>query len=64
MFRLHFIGIKGTTYTARDIADPTSVCSWNPDMYGVDMDKPGAQAYYDSRERLGFPMIANLNKAA
>jgi glycyl-tRNA synthetase alpha chain len=23
-----------------------------------------AQAYYDSRERLGFPMLANLNKAA
>ena len=40
--------VKGTTYTAKDIADPTSICSWNPDMYGVDMDKPGAQAYYDS----------------
>ncbi|MEO5715459.1 MAG: glycoside hydrolase family 27 protein [Luteolibacter sp.] len=40
--------VKGTTYTAKDIADPTSTCSWNPDMYGVDMTKPGAQAYYDS----------------
>ncbi len=40
--------VKGTSYTAKDIADPTSTCSWNPDMYGVDMDKPGAQAYYDS----------------
>lgn len=33
---------------AADIADPTSICPWNPDMYGVDMRKPGAQAYYDS----------------
>ncbi|MEO5913240.1 MAG: glycoside hydrolase family 27 protein [Luteolibacter sp.] len=40
--------VKGTTYTAKDIADPNSTCPWNPDMYGVDMNKPGAQAYYDS----------------
>nr|WP_184016786.1 glycoside hydrolase family 27 protein [Haloferula luteola] len=40
--------VKGTSYTARDVADPTSICSWNPDMYGVDMTRPGAQAYYDS----------------
>jgi alpha-galactosidase len=40
--------ILGTRYHARDIADTSSVCSWNGDMYGVDMRKPGAQAYYDS----------------
>lgn len=40
--------VKGTAYTARDIADTNSICSWNPDMYGVDMTKPGAQEYYDS----------------
>jgi hypothetical protein len=40
--------ILGTPYHAADIADQTSVCSWNTDMYGVDMAKPGAQAYYDS----------------
>lgn len=39
--------ILGTTYRAADIADTSSVCSWNPDMYGVDMTRPGAQAYYD-----------------
>ncbi|WP_066717153.1 glycoside hydrolase family 27 protein [Sphingomonas pituitosa] len=33
---------------AADIADTSSICPWNPDMYGVDMRKPGAQAYYDS----------------
>lgn len=44
--------ILGTRYRAADIADPHSVCSWNPDMYGVDMTKPGAQAYYDSIFRL------------
>ena len=40
--------VKGTAYSAKDIADVNSTCSWNPDMYGVDMTKPGAQAYYDS----------------
>jgi hypothetical protein len=40
--------VLGTRYRAQDIADPTSICTWNGDMYGVDMRKPGAQAYYDS----------------
>jgi alpha-galactosidase len=40
--------VKGTTVRARDIANTNSICTWNPDMYGVDMSKPGAQAYYDS----------------
>ena len=40
--------VFGTKYHARDIVDTTSICPWNPDMYGVDMRKPGAQAYYDS----------------
>ena len=34
--------------TAADIANTSDTCPWNPDMYGVDMSKPGAQAYYDS----------------
>lgn len=33
---------------ASDIADKNSTCRWNTDVYGVDMSKPGAQAYYDS----------------
>ncbi|MFD1432199.1 alpha-galactosidase [Lacticaseibacillus yichunensis] len=32
---------------ARDIAD-NNICPWNSDMYGLNMDQPGAQAYYDS----------------
>lgn len=40
--------IKGTTARAADIADTKSTCGWNPDMYGVDMTKPGAQEYYNS----------------
>ncbi|HEU5078013.1 MAG TPA: Melibiase subfamily [Opitutaceae bacterium] len=40
--------IKGTSHHAADIADKVNVCEWNPDMYGVDMKKPGAQEYYDS----------------
>ncbi len=44
--------ILGTQYRAADVADRKSICSWNPDMYGVDMTKPGGQAYYDSIFRL------------
>ena len=40
--------IKGTKYTARDIADTTSICVWKAQNYGVDMSKPGAQEYYNS----------------
>ncbi|KLE35940.1 glycoside hydrolase family 27 protein [Aurantiacibacter luteus] len=44
----HDLPVLGTNTTAGAIADRSSTCSWNPDMYGVDMTKPGAQAYYDS----------------
>lgn len=44
--------ILGTNVRAQDIADTTSICSWNPDMYGVDMSKPGAQTYYDGLFKL------------
>ncbi len=40
--------VLGTDIAIADIVDKRSVCSWNPDMYGVDMTRPGAQAYYDS----------------
>jgi hypothetical protein len=40
--------IKGTQFCAADVADKTSTCAWNGDMYGVDMNKPGAQEYYNS----------------
>jgi len=40
--------IKNTKYHAADVADKDNGCRWNPDMWGVDTTKPGAQAYYDS----------------
>ena len=40
--------IKGTPYHAADVADKDNGCRWNPDMWGVETTKPGAQAYYDS----------------
>ncbi len=40
--------IKGSNATARDIAQRFSLCPWNTDMYGVNPDAEGAQAYYDS----------------
>jgi alpha-galactosidase len=42
------LSIKDTKYHAADIADRHNGCRWNPDMWGVDTTKPGAQAYYDS----------------
>ena len=39
--------IKGTVLTADLAADPSSVCRWNPDMYGL-RDGEAGQAYYDS----------------
>jgi alpha-galactosidase len=40
--------LRGTAARASDIADTNSVCAWNPDMFGVDTTRPGAQEYYDS----------------
>lgn len=40
--------ILGTDVTAADIADVNDTCKWCKYMYGVNMDKPGAQAYYNS----------------
>lgn len=40
--------IPGTPYFAQDIADTGSICVWNHSTYGVDMTKPGAQAYYNT----------------
>ncbi len=39
--------VKGTDTTASEIANPSSICGWNPDMYGV-RNMPEGQAYYDS----------------
>jgi hypothetical protein len=41
--------IRGTTHTARDIAntDPKENCKWCTYCYAVDMAKPGAQEWYD-----------------
>lgn len=39
--------IKGCNATADQIANPSSICGWNPDMYGV-RNMPEGQAYYDS----------------
>lgn len=39
--------IFGTDVTADMVADPSSICPWNPDMYGVRKGEAG-QKYYDS----------------
>lgn len=38
--------ILGTDTTADKVADPYSICPWNPDMYGVRNTREG-QIYYD-----------------
>lgn len=44
----HNLPVFNSQYRAADIADTTSICSWNTDMYGLDMAKSGAQDYIDS----------------
>ena len=44
--------IKDSAYTCAQVANPHSVCAWNPDMYGLRQDHPGAKDYYDSIFRL------------
>ncbi|MDR2590716.1 MAG: glycoside hydrolase family 27 protein, partial [Oscillospiraceae bacterium] len=43
--RMHIMGKK---WTADEIADPSSICKWNSDMYGLRADHPGSQVYYNS----------------
>lgn len=40
--------VRGSHVTANMIADPSSICGWNPDMYGVRKNVEGGQEYYDS----------------
>ena len=40
--------ILGSEETADEVADPSSICGWNPDMYGLRKGMEGSQAYYDS----------------
>ncbi|AEY64483.1 alpha-galactosidase [Clostridium sp. BNL1100] len=40
--------VFGTDRTANEISDPYSICMWNPDMYGLEVNKQGAQEYYNS----------------
>ena len=44
--------ILGADKTCADAADPNSICTWNPDMYGLRCELPEARAYYDSIFRL------------
>lgn len=43
--------IAGEGLTADMAAAPSSICGWNPDMYGV-RNNPAGQAYYDSLMKL------------
>lgn len=42
--------IKDSKYTAREVANPNSICEWNPDMYGLKCEEQpeGALDYYKS----------------
>jgi alpha-galactosidase len=57
--------IKGTSFHAADVADKINVAKWEgmEDTYGVDMTKPGAQAYYDSIAQLYASWGVDLVKA-
>ena len=40
--------IHGSEYNCRQAANPSSVCAWNPDMYGLKCDTQAARDYYQS----------------
>ena len=40
--------LLGTDKTANGIANPYSICYWNPDMYGVNPEDEASQLYYNS----------------
>lgn len=42
--------IKDSGFTAKYVANPNSVCAWNPDMYGLkcEQNEEGSRAYYNS----------------
>ncbi len=40
--------VLGTDRTADEVANPSSICGWNPDMYGLREGMAASQAYYDS----------------
>ena len=44
--------VFGAKVKASAIANKTSICGWNTDMYGIDVTKEGGQAYYDSLAKL------------
>jgi hypothetical protein len=44
--------VADSNCSCRLAADPSSVCAWNPDMYGLRCDTPDAKAYYESIFRL------------
>ena len=44
--------IEGSEFFCHEAANPNSVCTWNPDMYGLKCDLPAAKAYYESLFRL------------
>lgn len=42
--------ILNSRYRAKEVANPNSICFWNPDMYGLKCEQmeEGARAYYES----------------
>lgn len=40
--------LLGTELTADRLADPSNICLWNPDMYGLRVSLPEARLYYNS----------------
>lgn len=44
--------IYESKWNAADVANPNSICTWNPDMYGLFCDREGAYDYYRSIFRL------------
>ena len=55
--------IADSSYHAADAADTSDACPWTPDNWGLDSNKPAAQAYYDSIAKLYASWGADFVKA-
>ena len=44
--------VRGTDFTSSDIVNRKSLCTWSTMMYGVQVDHPGSQAWYDGNAEL------------
>jgi len=57
------LAVADSSFHAADAANTSDACPWNSDNWGLDSNKPAAQAYYDSIAKLYASWGADFVKA-